>query len=153
MQHKDAKKDRPVCGLCGKSKKLTKTPCCNQWICDDTDTYVMFSYARTSCSRNHDRYTLCSSHFSENHTGDWKTCKKCRDSFDAEDYVWYGTNEYNFEKLPNPPKFAPTHCSQCNRIINRGEEGYAQLSGGNFLCETCGWKHLETLKKDHVRRV
>jgi hypothetical protein len=26
-------------------------------------------------------------------------------------YLWYGTNEYNFEKLPNPPAYEPTKCS------------------------------------------
>ncbi len=23
------------CGLCGKAKKLTRTECCGQWICND----------------------------------------------------------------------------------------------------------------------
>ena len=34
------------CGLCGKTSRLTKTACCGNWICDDEDKYVMFSYAR-----------------------------------------------------------------------------------------------------------
>ena len=51
--------DKPRCGLCGKTRKLTKTECCGQWICDDEEKYVIFSYARNSCSRNHQRYTLC----------------------------------------------------------------------------------------------
>lgn len=144
---KSTKKNIPSCGLCGKSKKLTKTLCCNQWICDDTEKYVMFSYARTSCYRNHDHYTLCASHHHENHRGDWKTCIKCRREFDTEDFVWYTTNDYNFEKLANPPKFDPTHCSQCNKIIQRGEEGHTRLPDGKFLCEICGWKHLDDLKK------
>jgi hypothetical protein len=46
------------CGLCGETKKLTRTLCCVNLICDDEDKYVMFSYARNSCHRNHDRYTL-----------------------------------------------------------------------------------------------
>jgi hypothetical protein len=46
------------CGLCGKTKNLTKTECCGTWICDDEHKYVVFSYARNSCSRNHRRYTL-----------------------------------------------------------------------------------------------
>jgi hypothetical protein len=65
------------CGLCGKQGKLTKTPCCGNWICDDSRKYVMFSYARNSCFRNHDRYTLCAFHHHEKHGGDWKNCKKC----------------------------------------------------------------------------
>ena len=32
----------------------TDTPCCNNWICDDEDQYVLFSYAHNSCYRNHD---------------------------------------------------------------------------------------------------
>ena len=40
------------CGLCGKTRNLTKTECCDHWICDDEDKYVMFSYARNSCHRN-----------------------------------------------------------------------------------------------------
>ncbi len=52
------------CGLCGKTEKLIKTPCCDHWICDDTHKYVLFSYATTSCYRNHDRYTLCAAHYS-----------------------------------------------------------------------------------------
>jgi len=47
-------KERPHCGLCGKKRKLTRTECCGQWICDDEDQYVLFSYAQNSCYRNHD---------------------------------------------------------------------------------------------------
>ena len=50
---------RPQCGLRGATTNLTKTECCGNWICDDEDQYVLFSYARNSCYRNHDRYTLC----------------------------------------------------------------------------------------------
>ena len=89
-------KNRPRCGLCGKTGKLTKTECCGQWICDDEDQYVLFSYARNSCYRNHDRFTLCSYHYHEGHKGDWKECRKCREDFKTELYVWHGTNEYNF---------------------------------------------------------
>src|SRR5690348_6145951 len=87
------------CGLCGKTRKLTRTECCGQWICDDEDQYVLFSYARNSCYRNHDRYTLCSHHFHEGHEGTWQDCPGCRADFPTEMYVYYGTNEYNFEKL------------------------------------------------------
>lgn len=53
------------CGLCGKRGKLTKTPCCGNWICDDSDQYVFFSYAHNSCYRNHDHYTMCAVHYHE----------------------------------------------------------------------------------------
>ena len=45
------KADKPRCGLCGKTKNLTKTECCGNWICDDEHKYVMLSYARNSCYR------------------------------------------------------------------------------------------------------
>src|SRR5581483_11358353 len=105
------------CGLCGKKKRLTQTECCGNWICDDEAQYVLFSYARNSCSRNHRRYTLCGYHDAEAHGGDWKQCEKCRQDMETELYVYHGTNEYNFEKLPNPPAFQPTHCSQCNKVV------------------------------------
>ena len=129
-------KEKPRCGLCGKTKNLTKTECCDQWICDDTDQYVMFSYARNSCYRNHDRYTLCSYHYHEGHSGHWKDCKKCRDDFETEMYVHYGTNEYNFEKLENLPKYEPTRCSKCNSIIVLGDGGYSQ-KGDKYFCDKC----------------
>ncbi|GBE06235.1 hypothetical protein BMS3Abin10_01880 [bacterium BMS3Abin10] len=124
------------CGLCGKTGKLTKTDCCNQWICDDEDQYVMFSYDRNSCYRNHRRYTLCGYHFAEEHQGDWKDCPECRDSIETEMYVYYGTNEYNFEKLENPPEYEPTRCSKCNSIIVLSEGGYSS-KGDEYLCYEC----------------
>lgn len=133
---KKKKSDKPRCGLCGKAKKLTKTECCGNWICDDQDKYELFSYARNSCHRNHDRYTLCSYHHNEGHAGPWKDCKKCRDSFETEIYVGYGTNEYNFERLENPPTFEHTHCSRCGKVIKLGRDGYSQL-GKDYKCDAC----------------
>lgn len=103
------------CGLCGKTKNLTRTACCDSWICDDADAYVVFSYGRNSCYRNHDRYTLCASHHHEGHDGDWKTCTECQQDVETEMYVWYGTNEYNFDVIENPPSYAPTCCGECGR--------------------------------------
>jgi len=137
---KEAKPERntgkPRCGLCGKTKNLTKTDCCGHWICDDEHKYVMFSYALNSCHRNHSRYTLCAHHFIEGHKGAWKTCKKCRKSFKTEMYVWYGTNEFNFEVLENPPAYQPTHCARCNAVISLGTDGYSFGAEG-YLCEDC----------------
>ena len=127
---------RPRCGLCGKTTKLTKTPCCDQWICNDEDHYVLFSYAHNSCHRNHRRYTLCSFHYNEGHSGRWQDCQQCREAFETEMYVWYGTNEYNFEKLANPPKYEPTHCAKCGRVIRLGEDGYS-VKGKDYWCEQC----------------
>jgi len=138
------RKERPRCGLCGKTRNLTKTECCDQWICDDEDQYVLFSYARNSCYRNHDRFTLCSGHYHEGHSGHWKDCKKCRDRFDTEMYVYYGTNEYNFEKLENPPDYEPTMCFKCNSIIKLGYSSYS-ITGDGYLCAKCAdidWSKL-----------
>lgn len=130
------------CGLCGSTTKpLTRTACCGNWICDDEDDYVMFSYARNSCHRNHDRYTLCSYHYNEGHTGAWQECAKCRADFETEIYVYYGTNEYNFEKLENPPAYEPTHCALCGKVISLGYDGYTQ-SGDKYYCESCGTKQF-----------
>jgi len=127
---------RPKCGLCGKSGKLIKTECCGNWICDDTDQYVLFSYARNSCYRNHDRFTLCSYHHHEQHAGRWQDCPQCRADFETEIYVYYGTNEYNFEKLENPPTFEPTRCARCGRVIRLGEDGYS-MRERKYFCQQC----------------
>ena len=138
---------RPKCGLCSKIRNLTKTDCCDNWICDDEHNYVMFSYARNSCHRNHSRYTLCAYHHSEDHSGDWRECAKCRSNFETEIYVWYGTNEHNFTKLPNPPAYEPTKCAVCGIVINLGEDGYS-TDGKQYFCEECSNKRI----KDRSRR-
>ena len=142
---------RRRCGLCGSTrKKLTRTPCCGNWICDDEANYVLFSYARNSCHRNHSRYTLCSSHYIEKHAGSWLECKKSRKNFQTEIYVWYGTNEYNFEKLANPPQFKPTHCADCKRVIHLGTDGYTMYPNGAYRCEVCAakqWRKEEAERK------
>ena len=140
-----SKSQRPRCGLCGKTGNLTKTECCDQWICDDEDQYRLFSFARNSCSRNHRRYTLCGYHFAEEHPGDWKECPECRDSLETEMYVWYGTNEYNFEKLENPPEYEPTKC-QCGKVIALGRDGYSHGPDG-YLCEKCTSKKFPDLNR------
>ena len=128
------------CYLCGRTRKLTKTECCDQWICDDEANYKLFSYARNSCSRNHRRFTLCSHHATEHHPGDWQTCLACREGFETEMYVWYGTNEYNIEKLKNPPSYEPTKCARCGVVISSGEGGYSIRPSGKsreYWCEEC----------------
>lgn len=138
--------DRPRCGLCGKTANLTRTECCGHWICDDEHMYRLFSYARNSCHRNHRRYTLCGFHHCEGHEGRWQDCPNCRAAFEdqLEMYVYYGTNEYNFEKLPNPPSFEPTHCSQCNRVISLSQEAHSSR-GDEYWCERCSAKEFGNL--------
>lgn len=127
---------RPRCELCGKTGKLTKTECCDQWICDDEDQYELFSYARNSCYRNHRRYTLCGYHYAEEHSGDWRTCPQCREGFETELYVYFGTDDYNFEKLENPPEYEPTRCAKCDVVIRLGEDGYT-IEGDQYFCTNC----------------
>lgn len=144
------------CGLCGKSKKLIRTECCNQWICDDESEYVLFSYADNCCSRNHRRYTLCGFHATEEHEGTWQDCAQCRNEFETEMYVWYGTNKYNFEKLPNPPSFKPKYCGRCHKRMVLAEESYSQR-GEKYYCEACTHKEMQqarsrSRKSESVRR-
>ncbi|MBX3433304.1 MAG: hypothetical protein KF847_08285 [Pirellulales bacterium] len=129
------------CGLCGKTKNLTKTECCGNWICDDEHEYVLFSYARNSCNRNHRNYTLCSHHYNEGHEGAWQDCQECLNDFDTEMYVYYGTNEYNFEVLQNPPAFEPTRCADCGKVIKLADGGYSSGREG-YWCERCTAKRF-----------
>lgn len=147
-QKKSGAGENRRCGLCGSTTKpLTQTPCCGNWICDDEDDYVMFSFAHNSCSRNHDRYTLCSSHYHEGHAGRWQDCAKCCEGFETEMYVYYGTNEYNFEKLENPPAFEPTRCANCGTIINLGNDGYV-MAEGKYYCARCGNRRINAQMKE-----
>jgi formylmethanofuran dehydrogenase subunit E len=59
-----------------------------------------------------------------------------RADFDTEMYVYYGTNEYNFEKLANPPTYEPTKCSKCGKVIVLSKEGFS-VSDGKYQCEKC----------------
>jgi hypothetical protein len=63
-------------------------------------------------------------------------------------YVWYGTNEYNFEKLENPPAYKPTKCANCKKVIHLGKDGYT-VSGKRYLCEKCANREFaKVLKAD-----
>ena len=134
----------PRCGLCGKRGKLTKTECCGNWICDDEDKYVLFSYARNSCHRNHRRFTLCGFHHTEGHSGHWKDCTLCREGTETEMYVYYGTNEYNFEKLENPPVYEPTKCTKCGAIIVLSHGGYS-IKGDESWCGRCSDEEMKKI--------
>ncbi|NCS32560.1 hypothetical protein GW793_03630 [bacterium] len=129
--------DKHNCGLCGRnSKTCQKTECCGNWVCGNESDYVMFSYSRDICCRNHRRFTLCGLHYTEGHDGDWKDCKKCLNWCEPEMVAWYGTNEYNFEKHPNPPTFEPTFCVQCKKVISLSMDGYTSF-GKEYACEKC----------------
>lgn len=127
---------QPRCGLCGATTNLTKTECCDQWICDDEDQYVLFSYAHNSCHRNHRRHTVCGHHFEEGHSGRWQDCAQCRRDTNTEMYVFHATNEYNFEVLENPPKYKPTRCAKCGKVIVLSQGGYS-ICGDRYECGEC----------------
>jgi hypothetical protein len=150
MSHRPAQKtkrdragDRGArrCGLCGKAGKLTRTPCCGNWVCDDEGGYVLFSYAHNSCSRNHRRYTVCGQHGSEEHDGPWQSCDDCRGSIEPELYAHFATNDSNFEKLANPPPFEPTLCRECGTVIRLASDGYS-MNGEGYSCEVCTSKKM-----------
>jgi len=62
--------------------------------------------------------------------------------------AWYGTNEYNFEKMPDPPPYDPTKCSRCGVIINLGPDGYTR-SGDEYWCKSCAAEE----RKKNMRRT
>lgn len=143
---------KKACGLCGKTAKLTKTKCCNSWICDDEDQYVLCSYAKNSCYRNHQRCTLCSLHAADSHSGKWQDCKKCKKNHDPIDYVYYTTNKYNFEKL-NIPKI-PINCSNCDFVSLELEDfAYTILQPfSENACRTWYCYEKECLKAQQSRK-
>lgn len=136
----------PRCGLCGATNGLTRTECCGNWICDDEDEYVLFSYAHNCCHRNHRRYTVCGHHHEEGHDGPWKDCEDCRRGTETEMFVYFATNEYNFEILENPPSYEPTRCDECQRVIRLGHDGYARMSNG-YYCTSCSDKRLNRTQR------
>jgi hypothetical protein len=55
---------------------------------------------------------------------------------ELEMYVYFSTNEYNFEVLPNPPAFEPTKCDHCGAVIVLSEGGYSTGKDG-YTCRKC----------------
>jgi len=45
-------------------------------------------------------------------------------------YVFYGTNEYNFVKLENPPSYEPTLCTKCGKVIRLAADAYTMKGKG-----------------------
>ena len=58
------------------------------------------------------------------------------EEFETEMYVYYVSNEYNFEPLENLPEFEPTHCRKCGKVIALADGGYSYSSEG-YLCGRC----------------
>ncbi len=117
------------CALCRKKENLVLTECCERWMCGE-------SKRGRSCCEKHVRYTLCAFHHNEGHEGGWKECKKCRESFETEIYVAFGTGNHNWEVLENPPRFEPTYCDGCGKVIKLGRDGY-MVDGKKYFCDDC----------------
>lgn len=50
--------------------------------------------------------------------------------------AYFGTNEYNFERMPDPPSYEPTKCAKCGSVIVLAEGGYASGAEG-YVCASC----------------
>jgi hypothetical protein len=53
-------------------------------------------------------------------------------------------SKYNFEVLENPPKYEPTLCARCKKVIRLGEDGYT-VTGKEYICEKCSDKEFGRL--------
>lgn len=124
------------CTLCNRSQYILKTQCCKNWICDDYEDYKTFSLKKKSCLVNHYRFTICGYHYNNSHSGHWQVCDKCQKSLETEIYVWYGTNQFNFEKLKIIPAYTSKKCIKCQRIIHLAVEPYTVLEG-KYTCFHC----------------
>jgi hypothetical protein len=137
------------CGLCGSRNRLIKTACCNNWICDDEDKYVLFSYDNNSCHRNHKNGTLCGIHHEEGHAEKWQDCVECKKMYSVEMYVYFATSGYNFEQLKNPPSYAPIKCYKCSKVIHLGDED-CTITNKGYICVRClpyDLDYSETVKR------
>jgi hypothetical protein len=75
------------CRFCGDAKAaLVKTPCCAQWIC--CDTAFMSFRGGGRCQVEHERFSLCYSHYEDQHRGPWESCQKCRDFWSLSATAW-----------------------------------------------------------------
>ena len=85
------------CRFCGDAKAaLVKTPCCEQWICCDTAFRSFRGGGR--CQVEHERFSLCYSHYEDQHRGPWESCQKCRDFWSPRDYKLYAENPINWPR-------------------------------------------------------
>lgn len=85
------------CRFCGDAKApLVKTPCCEQWICCDT-AFLSFQ-GGGRCQVEHERFSMCYSHYQDQHGGPWESCQKGRDYWSPRDYPFYAENPINWPR-------------------------------------------------------
>ncbi len=70
----------------------------------------------------------------EEHSGDWRECQRCRKEIQAEMYVFYGTSEYNFVKLENPPGYKPNALHEVRQGHSPGRGRVHHEGQGLLLC-------------------
>ena len=76
------------CRFCGQeSVPLLKTPCCGHWICCDTK-FLSIS-GGGYCEYQHERFSLCYSHYIEGHQCSWQECEICKKFWSPEEYKEY----------------------------------------------------------------
>ena len=124
-----------ACSLCGKTKNLTTTPCCGQPICDDHHKYELFSYAHTSCARNHDRRSLCAFHYNNDHPGKWQDCKRCVKELGEESYALLAASDYNIGKPESVPDIS-IRCFGCKKDI-KDMSLISMVTSKGKLCIKC----------------
>ncbi len=61
-------------------------------------------------------------------------------------YVYYGTNEYNFDVLENPPKYEPTKCAACGGVIRSADGGYSSSLEGLLVPRLYGCQAPQPLQ-------
>lgn len=135
---------RRMCGLCRARKPPFKyTECCRRVVCADEGNYVLMSYGRNSCSRNHNRYTNCSNHNQAGHAGRWQDCAACKNGYDEYDWWTFGSNPpdlaacCNFpdDVLQGPRPSLPL-CSGCRRPVDTATEAHSFGATG-LCCMAC----------------
>jgi hypothetical protein len=92
----------PIAGehgrFCGDAKaSLVTTPCCQQWICCDTAFVSLRGGGR--CQVEHERLSLCYSHYEDKHGGPWESCQKCRDFWSPRDDQFYAENPIQLAQI------------------------------------------------------
>ena len=85
------------CRFCGDpAAPLVQTPCCQQWICCDTALVSFRGGGR--CQVEHERFSLCYSHYEDQHGGPWESCQTCRDFWSPRDDKTYAENPINWPR-------------------------------------------------------
>jgi hypothetical protein len=97
-------------------------------------------------------FTICGLHGNERHEGRWQDCAQCRENGPLEMYVDWATNEYNFEKLENPPPFEPTHCGGCGVVIRLAKDSFS-MREGKYFCEACNTRESRTSMQQFLAQL